>query len=120
MIEDYEESRFEHSPREEVTDMKRERLEKLLKLVHMRVEEKYKDFRHAFRAMDKDFGGKLEFSEFMLALEEWGIKLRLGDFKLIFDALDYNQQGTVDFSKFCHLNVDRFSLADLIKQVRVP
>lgn len=69
--------------------------------------------------MDKDFGGKLEFSEFMLTLEEWGIKLRLGDFKLVFDALDYNQQGTVDFSKFCHLNLDRFSLADLLKQVRL-
>lgn len=34
MIEDYEDSRFKYSPREEISDMKQERLEKLLKLVH--------------------------------------------------------------------------------------
>jgi len=67
-----------------------ERLEKLMKMIHIRIEEKYRDFRSAFRAIDKDFGGHLEFKEFMMALEEIGIKLRLSDFKLIFDALDYD------------------------------
>jgi hypothetical protein len=116
-LSDYEESRFEHSPSAEMPHLMNDRLEKLLKMIHQRVEEKYRDFRQAFRAIDKDFGGALEFKEFMLAMEEIGIKLRLGDFKLLFEALDYDQKGTIDFPKFCHLNADRYSLVDLIRMV---
>ena len=89
-IDDYDESRFEHSPSAEMPQFMNERLEKLMKIAHSRIEEKYRDFRQAFRAIDKDFGGHLEFKEFMMALEEIGIKLRLGDFKILFDALDYD------------------------------
>jgi hypothetical protein len=41
--------------------------------------------------------------------------LRLGDFKLVFDALDFDHKGTIDFVKFCHMNADRYSLADLLR-----
>jgi len=34
-----------------------ERMESILKMIHARIEEKYRDFRSAFRAIDKDFGG---------------------------------------------------------------
>lgn len=42
---------------EEAQEFLNERLEKLLKIIHARIEEKYRDFRTAFRAIDKDFGG---------------------------------------------------------------
>jgi|LauGreDrversion4_2_1035121.scaffolds.fasta_scaffold194282_3 Ca2+-binding EF-hand superfamily protein len=53
-----------------------------------------------------------------MTLEDIGIKLRLNDFKLIFNSLDFDSKGVVDFDKFCHLNIDRYSLIDLIKKVR--
>lgn len=115
---DYDESRFEHSPSNEIPSMMNERLEKIIKTMHLRIEEKYRDYRVAFRAVDKDFGGHLEFKEFMTAMEEIGIKLRLGDFKLVFDALDFDGKGSIDFIKFCHLNADRYTLGDLLKMVR--
>lgn len=87
---EYDESRFEPNPSLNGDHTINDRLERLLKLVHQRIEEKYRDFRQAFRAMDKEFGGHLEFKQFMIAFEEIGIKLRLSDFKLIFDALDYD------------------------------
>ena len=34
-----------------------ERMDSILKMIHARIEEKYRDFRSAFRAIDKDFGG---------------------------------------------------------------
>lgn len=103
---------------EEAAEFLNERIEKILKIIHARIEEKYRDFRTAFRAIDKDFGGQLEFKEFMLTLEEMGIKLKLTDFKLIFDALDYDGRGRIDFTKFCYLNADRYSITDLQKRVR--
>jgi hypothetical protein len=42
---------------EEAIEFQNDRLEKLLKIIHARIEEKYRDYRTAFRAIDKDFGG---------------------------------------------------------------
>jgi len=44
-MSDYDESRFEHSPSAELPTMINERLEKLLKMIHLRIEEKFRDFR---------------------------------------------------------------------------
>lgn len=33
------------------------RIDSILKMIHARIEEKYRDFRSAFRAIDLDFGG---------------------------------------------------------------
>ena len=70
-----------------------DRLEKLLKIIHARIEEKFRDYRQAFRSIDKDFGGSLEFKEFINSFEEMGIRLKIADFKMIFDALDYDGRG---------------------------
>lgn len=94
-----------------------DRLEKLLKIIHARIEEKFRDYRTAFRNIDKDFGGFLEFKEFITSFEEMGIRLKVADFKMIFDALDYDSRGVIDFNKFCFLNSDRYSLLDLQKRV---
>lgn len=93
-----------------------DRLDKLLRHIHARIEEKFKDFRHAFRSFDKDFGGSLDFKEFMTGMEEIGIKLKLSDYRLIFDTIDYDGKGEIGFNKFCLLNTDRKH--DLNKLVR--
>jgi len=50
----------------------------------MRIEEKFKDFRHAFRGFDRNYDGNLSFKEFMSGLENIGIRLSLEDFLKIF------------------------------------
>lgn len=90
-----------------ISSSKHERIDKLLMYVHARVEEKFKDFRHAFRNFDKDFGGSIDFKEFIQGMESIGVKLRIDDYRLIFDAVDYNGEGEIDFTKFCYFNTDR-------------
>lgn len=75
--------------------------------MHARIEEKFKDFRHAFRAFDKNFDGGLNFKEFITGMESIGVKLRLQDYRRIFDHVDYDAEGEIGFSKFCLLNMDR-------------
>jgi len=75
--------------------------------VHARIEEKFKGFRQAFRNFDKDFGGSINFKEFIQGMESIGVKLKLDDYRRIFETLDYNQEGEIDFTKFCLLNTDR-------------
>lgn len=92
-----------------------DRIDKIFRHIHARIEEKFKDFRHAFRSFDKDFGGSLDFKEFITGMEETGIKLKLGDYRLIFDAIDYDGKGEIGFYKFCLLNTDRKSDLEKLK-----
>jgi hypothetical protein len=112
-----DEKKPEGMSEEEEAQFLNDRLEKLLKIIHARIEEKFRDYRTAFRNIDKDFGGFLEFKEFITSFEEMGIRLKVADFKMIFDALDYDSRGVIDFNKFCFLNSDRYSLLDLQKRV---
>ncbi|CDW76593.1 ef hand family protein [Stylonychia lemnae] len=92
------------------TDIKNasnDKTDKLIRYVHMRIEEKFKDFRHAFRGFDRNYDGNLSFKEFMGGLENIGIRLSLEDFLKIFQVLDYDQTGEIDFFKFCLLNTDK-------------
>ena len=70
---------------------KQERIDKLFKYVHARIEEKFKDFRIAFRSIDKDFGGSIDFKEFVIGMDSIGVKLRLDDYKLIFETIDFDE-----------------------------
>ncbi len=81
-----------------------ERIDKLLQYVHARIEEKFKDFRKAFRTFDKNFDGGLNFKEFITGMENIGVKLKMTDYRLIFDSIDYDSAGEIGFSKFCLLN----------------
>ena len=114
-----DEKKPEGMSEEEEAQFMNDRLEKLLKIIHARIEEKFRDYRTAFRNIDKDFGGFLEFKEFITSFEEMGIRLKVADFKMIFDALDYDSRGVIDFNKFCFLNSDRYSLLDLQKRVSI-
>ncbi|CDW76178.1 ef hand family protein [Stylonychia lemnae] len=82
-----------------------EDLNRLLKHVHLRIEEKFKSFRDAFRAIDQNFDGSLSFKEFIEGLENFGIQYTLGDFRKVFEYLDHNHMGCIDFKKFCQINI---------------
>ena len=73
----------------------------------MRIEEKFKDYRHAFRSFDKNYNGTLSFKEFMNGLENIGVRMSLEDFRTIYETIDYTNTGDIDFNKFCLLNTDR-------------
>lgn len=87
----------------------------------MRIEEKYRDFRKAFRSFDKNYDGDLSFKEFMQGLENIGIKLKYKDYRLIFEAIDYDKAEEIDFNKFCLLNTDkskRLRMDDIIARTK--
>ena len=81
----------------------------LVKFIHMRIEEKFKDFRKGFRSFDKNYDGNLNFKEFMQGLENIGIKLVYDDYKRVFSFVDFDGKGDIDFNKFCLLNTDKNS-----------
>lgn len=60
-----------------------------------------------FRSMDKDFGGTLDFKEFIQGLEGIGIKFTLADYKLVFETIDFDNKAMIDFHKFCLINTDK-------------
>lgn len=53
------------------------KVDKLMRQMHIRIEEKFKDYRKAFRTFDKDYSGGLQFNEFILGMEEMGMRLRI-------------------------------------------
>jgi Ca2+-binding EF-hand superfamily protein len=76
---------------------KNDRVDKLLRYINARIEEKFKDFRHAFRNFDKDFGGSIDFKEFILGMESIGVRLKLADYRIIFEYIDHDNKGIFDF-----------------------
>jgi hypothetical protein len=89
------------------TDKTYGRIDKLLQHVNNRILEKYKGFREAFRKMDKNFDGSLNFREFMQGMQEMGIALTFPDYRLIFDKIDFDNEGEIDYFKFCLLDYDK-------------
>lgn len=104
----------------DIKNISNDKTDKLVRYVHMRIEEKFKNFRQAFRSFDKNYDGNLSFKEFMSGLENIGIRLSLDDFLKIFQVLDYNQMNEIDFYKFCLLNTDKMkdthNYLNLLKQ----
>ncbi len=82
----------------------------------MRIEEKYKNYRLAFRAIDENYDGVLNFKEFVDGFEKLGVRFSLLDFQKVFNAIDFDGNGTIDFSEFCMLNVDKSK--DIPNQIR--
>ena len=56
-------------------------VQSLLRQIHTRIEEKFKDYRRAFRHFDVNFDGKLTFQEFIAGCEFSGIHMSIKDFK---------------------------------------
>lgn len=79
----------------------------MLKGIHCRIEEKFRDYRRAFRHFDVNFDGSLSFQEFIAGCEFSGINLTIQDYKYVYETIDYDQAGEVDFKKFCLMNTDK-------------
>lgn len=91
----------------------------MLRGIHSRIEEKFKDYRRAFRHFDINFDGGLSFQEFIAGCEFSGINLTIQDFRYVFDTIDYDHVGEIDFKKFCLMNIDKSgNVFDRIKEVR--
>lgn len=71
----------------------KDKTEKIIRFVHIRLEEKFKDYRHAFRSFDTNYNGTLSFKEFITGMENIGIRLELEDFKVLFETIDYDKDG---------------------------
>ena len=89
------------------TEEEKIHVQNVLSGIHQRIEEKFKDYRRAFRHFDINFDGSLSFQEFIAGCEFSGINLTIQDFKYVYDTIDYDQTGEVDFKKFCLMNVDK-------------
>ena len=79
----------------------------MIRQLHFKIEQKFKDYRNAFRFIDVSFDCAISFDEFVCQFEFIGITMALDDFKLIFNVLDYDNQGELDFLKFCLINTDK-------------
>lgn len=91
-------------------------VQQLLRMIHMRFEQKFKDYRMAFRHFDVNFDGTVEFHEFIGGLESCGINMPYSDYRLVWDLIDYDNAKEITFSKFCLINMDKSNnVLDLIK-----
>lgn len=81
--------------------------QQLLRIIHLRLEQKFKDYRKAFRQFDVNFDGSVEFHEFVQGLEICGINMPYHDYKLVFDAINWDNSKSINFNKFCLINTDK-------------
>ena len=85
----------------------------------MRFEQKYRDYRMAFRNFDVNFDGTVEFYEFVNGLEHCGIFMPLEDYHAVYNILNYDNADDIDFSKFCLINIDKSNnINDAISQAK--
>ena len=78
-------------------------LYRILEMIHIKIEEKFKSYRDAFRKMNIDFNDYISFSEFWKGLESIGICLRLTDYRQVYDFIDENKNGQINYSEFCKI-----------------
>ena len=94
-------------------------VQQLLRTIHMRFEQKYRDYRMAFRNFDVNFDGTVEFYEFVNGLEHCGIFMPLEDYHAVYNILNYDNADDIDFSKFCLINIDKSNnINDAISQAK--
>ena len=82
-------------------------VQQLLRHIHLRFEQKFRDYRMAFRHFDMNFDGTIEFEEFVQGMEFCGIAMSLSEYKKVFDLINYDNADFINFQKFCLINVDK-------------
>lgn len=70
----------QHSVKSKWTVKEKMHLQKVLKRIHQRIEEKFGDYRQAFKAFDTNQDGTLSLEEFVSCCELQGIQLPIQDF----------------------------------------
>ena len=83
------------------------KLQQLLRIIHHRFEQKFRDYRQAFRSFDVNYDGQLEFQEFVQGLQFCNIAMPYHDYRAVYNTLNYDKAGYIDFQKFCLINIDR-------------
>jgi Ca2+-binding EF-hand superfamily protein len=82
-------------------------VQQLLRHIHIRFEQKFKDYRMAFRHFDMNFDGQIEFEEFVQGLEFCGIAMALEEYRKVFKLINFDNAPFINFQKFCLINVDK-------------
>ena len=72
-------------------------------MIHIKIEEKFKNYREAFRRFNVDFNDYISFSEFCKRLESIGISLKLSDYRQVYDLIDENKNGQISYTEFCKI-----------------
>lgn len=93
-------------------------LQKLLKRIHSRIEQKFTNYRHAFRAFDVNLDGQLNLEEFVECCEKQGILLPISDFQKVFKMIDYDGSGGIGYKEFCLLNSDKRNIFAHIEMIK--
>lgn len=104
-VDDYKGKDIQHQA--DKTEKEKRRIRELFRRVHLRIEEKFGEYRKAFRQFDINKDNDLSFEEFVSGCEFCGIALSIRDFKAVYDTIDYDNNGGINFDKFCLLNADR-------------
>ena len=94
-------------------------LQKLLKRIHGRIEQKFINYREAFKAFDTNLDGQLDLEEFVQCCEKQGILLPISDFQKVFRMIDYDDSGGIGYKEFCLLNTDKQNIFGHIETIRL-
>ena len=76
---------------------------RIVEMIHIKIEEKFKNYREAFRRFNVDFNDYISFSEFCKGLESIGISLKLSDYRQVYDLIDENKNGQISYTEFCKI-----------------
>ena len=76
---------------------------KIIKLIAIKIEEKFSSVAKAFLHFDVDDDRKINRAEFSKGLEGLRVKLSKQDMDKVFDYLDQDQTNFLDFSEFCSI-----------------
>lgn len=79
---------------------------RLAKLLHIKITEKFKDYRSTYKAFNPDMRNGMRFTDFCQGFEDIGIFLEHETMRMLFDTLDRNLDGEISYFEFCSLNPD--------------
>ena len=82
------------------------------------MEEKFTDYRRAFRAFDVNLDGQLSLEEFVECCEHVGIHMPIQDFQAVFNVIDYDRSGEIGYKEFCLLNTDKRNIFAHIEDIK--
>jgi Ca2+-binding EF-hand superfamily protein len=108
----------EHNIKSKWTVKEKMHLQKVLKRIHSRIEEKFGNYRQAFKAFDTNQDGTLSLEEFVSCCELQGIQLPIQDFQGVFGIIDYDGSGEIGYKEFCLLNTDKQNVFAHIETVK--
>ena len=87
-----------------------EDMEEIIKWIHYKIEQKYKNYKEAFKAIDINRNGIIEFREFFQGLDEMGLLLKLENTKRLFDYIDSGNKNKITFKDFLKINYEAIQI----------